>query len=530
MDGMRKCLHEEFSSLYIFNLKGDIRKNMLSKGKAGEGQNIFGSGSMTGICISILVKNPKIKSNSIYYYGIKNNLTKDEKLKKIHEYESILNIKNLEKIYPNQFYDWINQRDINFDQYISIGNKKLKKENSIFQDYSMGVASNRDSWVYNYSLLNLCLNIKNMIAFYNKEVTRFKYENPHKINVQDFISRDSTQISWSSSLIPKVENGIYTDFNKNKISISLYRPFIKQLIYFDSMIIHRISKMPKVFPTNNHYNIILMTCGVGSRNGFSCFISNIISDANLLEAGSQCFPLYLYEKVEQTSGEIFGENYEIIDGYQRRDAITDDALAHFQEQYQGENINKEDIFYYIYGLLHSEEYREKYADNLSKQLPRIPKVKNSADFWAFSQVGRDLADLHLNYESIPMYDGVLFKGGLKIVNDTLTGGIGEDFYVEKMKFAKKDDKSKVVYNKHFTIENIPLEAYEYIVNGKPALEWVMERQSVKTDKASGIVNDANDWAIETMNNPRYPMELFLRVITVSLETMKIVNQLPKLAI
>lgn len=218
----------------------------------------------------------------------------------------------------------------------------------------------------------------------------------------------------------------------------------------------------------------------------------------------------------------------------RRSAITDDALAHFRQPYaaaDAEKISKEDIFYYIYGLLHSEEYREKYADNLSKQLPRIPRMKHYADFAAFSQAGRDLAALHLDYEKVPMYQGVQFSGslkGLKLTPQQIIGGDDADFYVQKMKFVKKDDKTKVVYNGKITIENIPEAAFDYIVNGKSALEWVMERQAVSTDKKSGITNDANDWAIETMGNARYPLELFLRVITVSLETQKIVNSLPKL--
>ena len=220
----------------------------------------------------------------------------------------------------------------------------------------------------------------------------------------------------------------------------------------------------------------------------------------------------------------------------RRSAITDDALAHFREPYSAADaarIGKEDIFYYIYGLLHSEEYRERYADNLSKQLPRIPRMKTYADFASFSQAGRDLAALHLNYETVPMYQGVKFSGslqGLKLALQQIIGGADEDFRVIKMKFAKKDDKTKIVYNGKITVENIPEAAYDYIVNGKSAVEWVMERQAVTTDKKSGITNDANDWAADTMHNPRYPLELLLRVITVSLETQKIVHALPKLDI
>ncbi len=227
-----------------------------------------------------------------------------------------------------------------------------------------------------------------------------------------------------------------------------------------------------------------------------------------------------------TNGELFAtEAPAKPTGTTRRHAITDAALAHFQAAYPNEKISKQDIFYYIYGLLHSEDYKARYADNLSKELPRIPCVKKAADFWAFSQAGRDLAGLHVNYESVTPYP-VNYKEG-KLAVDRLDDAY---FRVTQMKFASKADKTTVVYNSKITMQDIPLEAYEYVVNGKPALEWAMERQAVTTHKDSGIVNDANDWAIDTMQNPRYPLELFQRVITVSLETMKIVNSLPKLDI
>jgi len=243
--------------------------------------------------------------------------------------------------------------------------------------------------------------------------------------------------------------------------------------------------------------------------------------------GAQCFPLYLYDQQDEEPGGLFeGQS----SGLQRRDAITDVGLAHFQAAYPGEAITKEDIFYYVYGLLHSPDYRDRYADNLTKELPRIPAVKTYADFRAFSDAGRRLGDLHVNYETVEPYP-VTYKQGTPALWNI---GDPKAFYrVTKMKFAGKRgdaDKTTVIYNANITMTDIPLEAYDYVVNGKPALEWVMERQVVKTDKASGIVNDANDYANETMNNPAYPLELFQRVVTVSLETMKIVNGLPNLEI
>jgi predicted helicase len=206
-------------------------------------------------------------------------------------------------------------------------------------------------------------------------------------------------------------------------------------------------------------------------------------------------------------------------------AITDEGLAHFQAAYPNEQISKEDLFYYVYGLLHSPDYRERYADNLTKELPRIPCVKTAADFWAFSKAGRDLAHWHLNYETVEPYPVTLETTG-----KTLTAA---DYRVKKMRYGKhgKDkDLTTLHYNDKITLRGIPIEAYNYVVNGKPALDWVVERQCVKVDKDSGIVNDANDWATETMNNPRYPLELFQRVITASLQTLKIVSDLPSLNI
>ncbi|WP_168526694.1 type ISP restriction/modification enzyme [Acinetobacter sp. A3] len=534
MDGMRKHLVKDFSTLYILNLRGDIRKNMLSKGKAGEGENIFGQGSMTGIAISILVKNSsKNKKGEIRYLDIGQNLKRDDKLNILKNIKSVVsdlfNV-NSETVIPNEFNDWLNQRDNSFLNYIEIGSK-VKDGNSIFKLYSGGVKTNRDAWCFNFSKNKLISNINRMVDFYNKETIRFKkIENPGE--PKDFVNLDPTNISWTREVFNDVKKGYIHNISSFEFCTALYRPFTKQNLYFNRHFNNCVYKLYDIFTEQHLDNLVIMTCGRGSRNGFSVFISNLIPDLNLLEAGAQCFPIYLYEKITQDknvgSGDLFDESLDLTVSeikYERKDGISDDGLQHFQTAYPSGQITKEDIFYYTYGLLHSEEYRERYADNLTKELPRIPCVKKAEDFWAFSKAGRELAHWHLNYETVEPYKATLDTGSTAY--DQLTA---EDFYVEKMKFAKKGEKGTVVYNKRITIKDIPLEAYEYVVNGKPALEWVMERQGVSTHKDSGIVNDANDWAIETMNNPAYPLELFLRVITVSLETMKIVRALPKLDI
>ena len=522
--GVRKCLAEEFSSLYIFHMRGNSRTSGEEAKK--EGGNIFDIRTPTAI--SILVKNPdSTKNGKIYFCDIGDYLKKQEKLNKIIEFKSIKGISQQnawQEIIPDEFNDWLNQRDTSFTQNIAIGDKTGNEPLVIFNIYSLGVASGRDTWVYNFSTEKLITNMTSMINFYNDEVLNYKNKLAENLslNVNDIITFNPQRISWNRELKRDLMKHKSHVFISNKINFAMYRPFTKSYLYFDKNFNSMTYQIPKLFPTPDAKNKVICVTGL-SASAFSTLITNVIPDLNMMKAGSQCFPIYLYEEDKKEQGK-----------YHRTDAITDQGLTYFTEYYADFNIQKEDIFYYIYGLLHSEEYRQRYADNLKKQLPRIPRVKNIKDFWLFVQAGRTLAELHLHYDQVPMYDGVLFSGGLKIIEDKLTGGgiafKPEDFYVEKMKFVKKADKSKVKYNEKFTIENIPLEAFDYIVNGKSALEWVMERQSVKVDKDSGLINDANDWAKETMNNPKYPLELFLRVITVSLKTREIVKNLPKLII
>ena len=276
---------------------------------------------------------------------------------------------------------------------------------------------------------------------------------------------------------------------------------------------------------------MICVTGIGAKAGFSCLMVNYLPDFQTFFNG-QCFPLSLYEVIEgaEDGSPSLLTEWSGPNGYRIQDGITDAGLQHFDTAYPGEAVSKKDVFYYVYGLLHSEDYRARFANNLSKELPRIPCVKTVDDFRAFRDAGHRLGDLHVNYENAEPYPVTIKHGDLRLATiDDPTSF----FRVTKMKFGgrgRDKDKTMVVYNANITMENIPLEAYEYVVNGKPALEWVMERQVVKTDKASGIVNDANRYAVETVGNPAYPFELFQRIITVSLETMEIVRGLPKLEI
>ncbi|CAN4266098.1 COG4889 Predicted helicase [Methylophilaceae bacterium] len=538
MDGLRKCLADEFSSIYVINLRGDIRRNMISKGKAKEGQNIFDSGSMSGIAISFLVKNPaQKKSGQIYYYDIGDDLQTQEKREILNSFKSISGISASEKwimIEPNEHADWIGQRDTSNSEFISLGEKKNIDNKVVFNFLSQGALSARDAWCYNFSKNSIKNNISKLIQFYNKELKRFELTYPNlserkKIDVDNFVEVDSSKISWSFNLKQKLVKGQELAFVETKTIKSLYRPFSKRWFYSDKNLNHSLYSLSEIFPDEQQSNLIILVSGTGARSGFSALITDCIFDYQTIDNGVG-FPLYSHQIAKSSANstrtnDLF--NLEAGGGnkFSKDYFVTQYGLDYFQHNYHEETLTKVDVFYYIYGILHSSDYRARFADNLDKELPRIPCVKKASDFWAFSKSGRNLADLHINYETVTPYP-VNFVGGKKVI-DSLDDA---DFRVTQMKFASKIDKTTVVYNNKITLMDIPLEAYDYVVSGKPALEWVMERQAITTHKDSGIVNDANDWAVDTMHNPRYPLELFQRVITVSLETMKIVNSLPKLDI
>lgn len=540
-DGLRKCLAEEFSSLYLFHLRGNQRTSgELSR---REGGKIFGSGSRAPIAISLLVKNPNASEwGKVHFHDIGDYLSREEKLQIVQDFASVAGITQADawsEIIPDQHGDWLGQRDDSFASHIPLGDKKGNGPR-LFDNFSLGVVTNRDAWCYNASKQALSKNLGGMIEFYNAELDRLEVAHPgldkrtREKLLDDFIDTDPTKISWTRSLKQELAKGHRLSFERDCLTPSTYRPFSKQWLYFNRRLNEMVYQMPSIFPYAGVKNLVIGLPASESRNSFSTLITDHLPSLHAADmVGSQYFPLYLYDTIATKEPSQSGPVRDLFDApaevpptavgdrYQRREAITDKGLDHFQAAYPGQKIGKEDIFYYVYGLLHSPDYRQRFADNLSKELPRIPCVKKTADFWAFAEAGRILADLHVDYENALPYPA------------TITGeGDGVSYRVEKMRYGGKGgkDKSTLHYNDRITVTGIPLEAYEYVVNGKPALDWVVERQCVKTDKDSGIVNDANDWAVETMGNPRYPLELFLRIITVSLETMKIVKALPPLDI
>ena len=414
--------------------------------------------------------------------------------------------------------------EVQSNEFISIGDKKNKSSFTIFENYSAGLKTNRDVWCYNSSKEILKKNMQSMISFYNNEVDRLlcTRAGSKEVDIDSFINTDKTKISWTRALKRNLANHKKHSFHPERIYLAMYRPFLKRWSYFSRDMNEELYQIPSIFPKPDMRNRVIVTTGVGTKVGFSVLMTNHLPDVQML-GNCQCFPLKLYGKAENL-GELY-KNQHAENDYVEKDGISDAGFEYFQKAYPEEKISKEDVFYYIYGLLHSEDYRNRYANNLSKQLPRIPCVKKAEDFWTFSNAGRELADLHVNYEAVEPYS-VNFKEG-----DPFSVNLNpEDFRVEKMKFGgsgKNKDRTTVIYNHKITMTDIPLEAYGYMVNGKPALEWVMERQGVRTDKDSGIVNDANCYAVERANPSSYPLDLFRRIITVSLETLKTMKSLPE---
>lgn len=553
-DGMRRCIEEEFTSVYVLNLRGNQRTSGELSRK--EGGKIFGSGSRTPIAITFLVKNPAKKGQKavIHYHDIGDYLTREQKLKLVKDFRSISSQKlEWQIITPNDKADWINQRDGVFDNLIPLFDKKGV---SVFNHNGPAVATGRDVWVNNFSNSQLDDNINYLINNYNAQCRKFQTIKSQEkaLSVESFIDTDTTKVSWTRSLKNFLSRGTLLKFERERLMECSYRPFCVTNLYYSPSLIESPGQCKDLFPLNTD-KVILCVNGKGSNKDASTIVTHYIPDYQL-QFNCQFYPLYWYEENKNPQATLFDDAETTK--YIRRDGITDWILKEVRNRFGGTKaITKEHIFYYVYGLLHSPQYRERFADDLKKSLPRIPIVDNVQDFMAFYKAGKELADLHLNYEqgiNIPATEqgavaysemsaqaqrtlGVIVTGDIDIWQDEWTEETYQYFAVEKMRFAKvRDengkliaDKTRIIYNSHITIENIPLKAYEYIVNGKSAIEWIMERYAVTIDKASQIKNDPNAWSREH-EQPRYILDLLLSVIMLSCQTVDIVNSLPILHI
>lgn len=532
LDGFRQCLLEDFNSIYCFNLRGNQRTSGELSRK--EGGKIFGSGSRTPVSITILVKKKGIRKDGyVRYYDIGDYLTREQKLSIIAEFGSIKTIP-WKILTPNESHDWINQRNPDFMNFIVLGDKKRREKESIFLDnYSSGISTNRDAWVYSFSASEAIKHAEAMIQFYNAERIRChadfdartaegmftadsKVQETYLLNIR---SNDTTKISWSS--------GLFRLFCKNEeivtddtIRTVAYRPYCKKKLVYNKCIIERPSRWDSIFPDLEHKNLVICVSGAPLKKEFSALMTDCIQDLNFMEH-SLCMPLYIYERDDKKSeGSQQLNIYDYLEDthsgqetvqYKRRFAISDVSLKKFKEIY-GNKVEKEDIFYYLYAVLQCHKYIELYGDNLSKEMPRIPMLDK---FPEYVRIGKELAELHLAYEQKVDPADI----GLEIQIDK------PDYSVEKMQFKKEGktiQKDTIYFNRHITICNIPERAYEYVVNGKSAVEWVMERYAVTVDKVSGIMDDPNLYGEE-----KYIFNLLVSVIALSVKTQDLIDSLPE---
>ena len=492
-DGMRKHLADDCDAIYILDLGGNARK-----GLQVSDANVFGI--RVGVSINLFVKNRENSSESplIFYYRTDDLWNRKQKFDFLNEREHAGRIE-WQNVQPDVRHTWLTEGlHTEFDTFMPMGSKEAKAVKGapvdvIFKTYSNGVKTNRDAWVYNFDRTVLTENIKRMIENYNAEVARWVQRTDREADLDDFVGSDDTKIKWSRDLKVKLERGTTPEYTEHKVRTALYRPFTKSNLYFDRTMNDVVSVFPSIFPTpetETENQVIWLK--VGKEWPMFGLMVNQFPD-QLPQGGSQCFPFYTYDE----------------DGTNRRENITDWALAQFQTHYRDDTITKWDIFHYNYGILHHPDYREKYAANLKRDLPHIPFVN---DFWEFAKAGARLSDLHVNYESQPEYSNLKFIQNQKVPLD---------WRVEKMKLSK--DKTSLVYNNFLTITGIPIKAFDYRLGNRSALEWVIDQYRVKTHERSGIVNDPN-----RTDDPQYIVKLIGKVITVSLETVDIVNELPAL--
>ncbi|MEZ0139983.1 type ISP restriction/modification enzyme [Microbacterium sp. NRRL B-14842] len=511
-DGLRKTLSREFHDIYVYNLRGNQRTAGEQSRK--EGGKIFDSGSRNTVAILVLIKRPgTVADSTLHYKDIGDYLTRDEKLTTVDG--ASIGTLDWQTITPNPEGDWINQRDPHYDTYPPIGDKKDATGRTIFRTFGRGLETGRDAWVYGSSAEEVRSNVRRMIDNYNAEVDRWEAAGQPK-PVEAFIDTDATKISWARSLRSALAKGERLQYDKGRMHDGLYRPFQKQKVYFARLLNHERGQVPKLFPSPARGTLgFYLTSPSTHYPTFEVLATDSVPDLHTLDTG-QFFARYSYTQPDAN---------QLLAEPERIDNITDWALGEYQREY-GVQVTKDDIFFYVYGLLHSPDYRERYAADLKKQLPRIPMVPGRERFEAFVDAGRKLSELHIGYETVEPYP----------LTESIRQGAPEDqferFAAQRMKYAGKAgawDKTRIKYNAFIDVDGIPEDAQRYMLGSRSALDWIIERYQVKTDNPSGIVNDPNDWSREH-EQPRYIIDLIGRVTRVSLDTMKIVDGLPDLGI
>lgn len=523
-DGLRKTLIDEFTAVYVYNLRGNQRTaGELSR---REGGKVFGGGSRNTVAITFLIKQPQAGgAGALRYRDIGDYLTREGKLAIVGS-DHLASI-DWQTITPNTAGDWLNQRGDDFGTYQPLG---AKGGNAVFALYSGGVKTNRDAWVYNFDPAVLRANVTRMVDFYNHQVQDYLIAGGEKQPPADaFIDTDPTRFSWNRADKANLARGRTYEVRSQALRVGAYRPFTSQSVWLDPQLNDMVYRVPAVFPTPAHLNHGFVVMAPHPKASFAVLAQDAVPDVATFTYTTQFFARYTYEPHGQTqfqgAFDLADDDSVVIDGYKQIDNVTDQTLKQYRSWY-GEDVTKDDIFAFVYGFLHSPEYRERFAADLKRSLPRIPRIE-ADDFAPFRDAGQRLLDLHIGYEDVEPYP-------LAIAGGAPSGPGAADpyewFRVEKLSWGgrgKNKDYSTIIYNPRITISGIPDDAHDYMLGSRSALEWILDRYQVKTDKPSGIVNDPNDYSRE-VGNPRYILDLIGKVTTVSVETVRIVESLPPL--
>ena len=522
--GVRGCVAKEFSKVFVFQLRGNQRTSgELSR---REGGKIFGAGSRAPIAITILVKDPKHHGDcEIFYHDIGDYLTREQKLERIQEFGSI-EATGWTQIQPDKHFDWLNQRQDDFESFGILSEEKGAKRTDpkLFEFASIGIKSNRDTWAFNFSEKYLVSNIKKTFETFNQEVDRHRQNQPPKETLKRWVRSDATKIHWSRDFFQDLTRERKKAFDARNIRVSVYRPFVKSFTYLHRSLLNEPYQQPRLFPNRETKNRLICIQDLGNNTPFSCLMVDSVPDLHLF-GSTFSVPLEFSE---------FSENPGILRGRgtETRSAFSPQTITRYENAYPHSSINEETVFCFIYGLFHAAEYRNRYRENLNKQRARVPWLEDNEDFNEYSRIGKLMGDLHVDYEFARFPESVEVNG--TAVDETELNSIAEDrLKVKKMAYSKNGkqiDRTKIHFNEFLTVTNIPLDAYEYVVNGKSAIDWIVDRYQITTHKKSNITNDPNDYAREIAKDPAYILKLLLRIITVSLETNKLVAELPPLRI
>jgi predicted helicase len=501
-DGVRRHLAGDFDAIYLIDLGGNVRKNPKLSGTT---HNVFGI--QVGVSIALFIrrsqKQLKPRRAVIHYAAVGQDWRKEKKWKWLEEKQHIGGVK-WRKLLPDERHTWLHDEEsAEFNGFLTLGTKDTKARESldaqaIFRTYSLGIATNRDEWLFDFTSEGLTEKVTRLIENYNSEVGRYRRRKDPSPGIDDFVSNDPTFVKWTDRLKAALVDGRELEFVRGINRRVEYRPFTAKLVYFDELLVHRRYLQPSFFPNSlvERENRMISVSDLGHRSPFSTLMTKALTDLHFCASadGFQCFPFYTYD----------------TDGGHRRDNVTDWALEQFKTHYPKARVTKRDIFHYVYAVLHHQEYREKYAANLRRELPRIPFAP---DFAAFADAGRRLAELHTGYEQ---------QKGFKLKR-VEAKGVPLDLRVERMKLSK--DRTALVYNRFLTLEGLPPEVHDYRLGNRAALDWVVDQYRVEHAKENPdeIVSDPN-----RADDPEYIVRLIGQVVTVSVETVKLVRSLPLL--